>query len=109
MVTPDPREISVGGRLDIDKVFIEQVKAHIGRESTSAGVEDSRTDSTTAGRDIREHTDVIILCPTELALIKVLKNLGPVVLEIAKAHVQNRGRRDGAVIVHTRRVIHLVL
>src|SRR5207245_4923212 len=47
--------------------------------------------------------------PTELALIEVLKDLGPIVLEIAKAHVQHRRRRDCAVVVYTCRVVHLVL
>src|SRR5213593_761133 len=109
MVTLDPGEIGVGCGLDIDEVLIEQIKTHVRRKSTPARVIDAGADRTTSGRNIRKHVDVIILCPTQLTLIEVLKNLGPVVLEIAKAHVQQGRGRDGPVVVHPRRVIHLVL
>src|SRR5207249_1427373 len=101
MVALDDAEIGVRGGLDIFKVFIKQIKTHIRRKAPSAGVK--------YPSNIREHIDVIILSPTELALIKVLKDLGPIVLEIANAHVQQGRRRDGAIVVHTCRVIHLVL
>ena len=101
MVALDHREIGVRGGLDVFKVFIKQCRAHVRRKAAAARVE-------YAG-DVREHIDVVILCPAELALIKALKSLRPVGLEIAEPHVQHGRRRHRAVVVHSRGVIDLVL
>src|SRR5439155_17706138 len=101
MVALDHRQIGVRRGLDIFKVFVEQRLTNTRRKATSAGVK--------YATDIREHIDVIILWPTQLALIKVRKDLGPIVLEIANAHVEHGRRRYRAVVVQACRVVDLVL